>query len=63
MSTELTDNAGLEKVCRITDLKQSSTLFLMKTKFLSEKNFSLEKNDLTLLLKRFRIHRFNKTVK
>jgi len=35
----------------------------MKTKFLSEKNFSLEKNDLTLLLKRFSIHFFNKTVK
>jgi len=44
-------------------MKQSSTLFLMKTKFLSEKKISLEKNDLTLLLKRFNIHSFNKTVK
>ena len=35
---------------------------LMKTKFLCEK-ISLEKNDLTLLLKRFSIHIFNKTVK
>jgi len=35
----------------------------MKTKFLCENNFSLEKNDLTLLLKRFSIHIFNKTVK
>jgi len=36
---------------------------LMKTKYLCEKIFSLEKNDLTLLLKRFSIQFFNKTVK
>ena len=36
---------------------------LMKTKFLSEKNFSLEKNNLTLLLKRLNMQSFNKTVK
>ena len=35
----------------------------MKTKFLCENSFSLENNDLTLILKRFRIQCLNKTVK
>jgi hypothetical protein len=35
----------------------------MKTKYLCENIFSLEKNDLTLLLQRLNMNGFNKTVK
>ena len=63
MSTELTDNVGLESVCAVNRSETIVNTFLMKTKFLSEKKISLEKNDLTLLLKRSNIHSFNKTVK
>ena len=63
MSTELKDNARLEKVCRLNLLETIVNTFVIWKQNLCMKKFSREKNDLTLLLKRFNIHFFNKQLR